>query len=149
MRAIRFAAAVSVFAAPSLPSVAQQPADKPVAGAPAGVVDEASAAAIAAEGELMATIRTFQGDNPSAVYRNIGGTTAVMSATNRANMKKYHPIIAIINVAQSLGGPTAFTSVPERHSIDERAPKVNGGFAPSSLRIVTAAGRRCRIVVVS
>jgi hypothetical protein len=32
-------------------------------------VDGATAAAIAAEGELKSTIRTFQGDNPSAVYR--------------------------------------------------------------------------------
>ncbi len=69
MRAIGFAAAVSIFAGGYLPAIAQQPADKSVAGAPTGVVDEASAAAIAAEGELMATIRTFQGDNPSAVFR--------------------------------------------------------------------------------
>jgi hypothetical protein len=37
--------------------------------APKGAVDGATAAAIAAEGELKATIRTFQGDNRSAVYR--------------------------------------------------------------------------------
>jgi hypothetical protein len=68
-RAIGFAAALAFFADPSLPSLAQQPAGKSGSGAPAIVVDDASAAAIAAEGELKATIRTFQGDNPSAVFR--------------------------------------------------------------------------------
>ena len=51
--------------------MAQQPADqKSGIRAPAGAtIDGATAAAIAAEGELKATIRTFQSDNPSAVYR--------------------------------------------------------------------------------
>ena len=48
----------------------QRPADQQSAvAAPKGAVDGATAAAIAAEGELKATIRTFQGDNRSAVYR--------------------------------------------------------------------------------
>jgi hypothetical protein len=49
----------------------QQSADQQRAGsAPAGAtIDDATAAAIAAEGELKATVRTFHGDNPSAVYR--------------------------------------------------------------------------------
>ena len=43
---------------------------EPKSGPPARTaVDSATAAAIAAEGELKSTIRTFQGDNPSAVYR--------------------------------------------------------------------------------
>jgi hypothetical protein len=69
-RAMVFAAAVSIFA-DRLPSMAQQPANRQSgAGAPAGAtIDAATAAAIAAEGELKATIRTFQCDNPSAVYR--------------------------------------------------------------------------------
>jgi hypothetical protein len=70
-RGIVFAASVSIFAALSVSSLAQQPTDqRPAAGARAGAtIDDATAAAIAAEGELKATIRTFQGDNPSAVYR--------------------------------------------------------------------------------
>jgi hypothetical protein len=70
-RATLCAASVSIFAAQSLSSMAQQPTDQQSAAhAPAGAtVDEATAAAISAEGELKATIRTFQGDNPSAVYR--------------------------------------------------------------------------------
>jgi hypothetical protein len=70
-RAILFAASVSIVAGLSLSSTAQQPADQqPAVRSPAGaIIDEATAAAIAAEGELKATIRTFQGDNPSAVFR--------------------------------------------------------------------------------
>ena len=69
-RAILFAASVSIFAGPSLSSMAQQPADqRSGARASAGAIDGATAAAIAAEGELKSTIRTFQSDNPSAVYR--------------------------------------------------------------------------------
>jgi hypothetical protein len=69
-RAILFAASLSIVAGPSLSSMAQQPADQQSgAHAPAGAIDRATAAAIAAEGELKATIRTFQSDNPSAVYR--------------------------------------------------------------------------------
>jgi len=50
--------------------MAQRPADQQSAvPAPKGAVDGATAAAIAAEGELKATIRTFQGDNRSTVYR--------------------------------------------------------------------------------
>ena len=66
--AILFAASVSIFAGPSLSSMAQQPADqRSGARASAGAIDGATAAAIAAEGELKSTIRTFQSDNPSAV----------------------------------------------------------------------------------
>jgi hypothetical protein len=68
-RATLFAALVSIFAGPPLSSMAQQPADQRSAVPPPKAVDEASAAAIAAEGELKSTIRTFQGDNRSAVYR--------------------------------------------------------------------------------
>lgn len=68
--AILFAASLSIFAGLSLSSMAQQPADqKSTVRPPAGAIDGATAAAIAAEGELKATIRTFQSDNPSAVYR--------------------------------------------------------------------------------
>jgi hypothetical protein len=51
--------------------MAQQSADpQQAARAPAGaMIDAATAAAIAAEGELKATIRSFQSGNPSAVYR--------------------------------------------------------------------------------
>jgi hypothetical protein len=70
-RVILFAASVALFAGPSLSAVAQQsPNQQPTVRAPAGAnIDAATAAAIAAEGELKATVRTFQGDNPSAVYR--------------------------------------------------------------------------------
>jgi hypothetical protein len=50
--------------------MAQQPKDQQSGTrAPTGAVDAATAAAIATEGELKATIRTFQSENPSAVYR--------------------------------------------------------------------------------
>jgi hypothetical protein len=70
-RATIFAASLSIFASLSpspmaQQSGAQQQTVRPPAG---GTVDVATAAAIAAEGELKATVRTFQGDNPSAVYR--------------------------------------------------------------------------------
>jgi hypothetical protein len=69
-RAVVFAASVSIFAGPFLSAMAQQPADQQSgARAPAGAIDAATAAAIAAEGELRATIRTFQSENQSAVYR--------------------------------------------------------------------------------
>jgi hypothetical protein len=69
-RAIRLAASVSILAGLSPSSMAQQPSDSRGVRAPAATtIDAATAAAIAAEGELKATIRTFQGDNPSAVYR--------------------------------------------------------------------------------
>ena len=70
-RAILFAASVSIFSGLSLSSMAQGPAGQQSTGrAPAAAtIDGATAAAIAAEGELKATIRTFQSDNPSAVYR--------------------------------------------------------------------------------
>jgi hypothetical protein len=72
MRRILFAASVPIFFAlvgPSPSSLVQQAA-VPQSGAPAGAtIDKTTAAAIAAEGELKATTRTFQGDNPSAVYR--------------------------------------------------------------------------------
>ena len=70
MRAILFAASVATFAGPSLSSMAQQRTDQQSTRAPTGAtIDGATAAAIAAEGELKATIRTFQSENPSAVYR--------------------------------------------------------------------------------
>jgi hypothetical protein len=69
-RAIRLAASVSIFAGLSPSLMAQQPSGSQGVRAPAATtIDAATAAAIAAEGELKATIRTFQGDNPSAVYR--------------------------------------------------------------------------------
>src|SRR5215472_6606340 len=65
-RAIVFAATVWIFADP-LASMAEQPGNQQSGSrAPAGgTIDGATAAAIAAEGELKATIRTFQSDNPS------------------------------------------------------------------------------------
>jgi hypothetical protein len=67
---MRLAASVSIFASLSPPLMAQQPSDSRGIRAPAATtIDATTAAAIAAEGELKATIRTFQGDNPSAVYR--------------------------------------------------------------------------------
>jgi hypothetical protein len=70
-RAILFVALVSIFVSPSLSSMAQQPADQQstVRAPEGGLIGGAAGAAIATEGELKATIRTFQGDNPSAVYR--------------------------------------------------------------------------------
>jgi hypothetical protein len=70
-RAIPFAASVLIFFGLPLSSMAQGPAGQQSTGrAPAAAtIDGATAAAIAAEGELKATIRTFQSDNPSAVYR--------------------------------------------------------------------------------
>jgi len=48
----------------------QSPNQQQTVRAPAGApVDEATATAIAAEGELKATVRTFHGENQSAVYR--------------------------------------------------------------------------------
>ena len=74
--------------------MAQGPAGQQSTGrAPAAAtIDGATAAAIAAEGELKATIRTFQSDNPS-----IGGTTTAMSAISRVIISWSHPIIASIN----------------------------------------------------
>jgi uncharacterized protein YfaQ (DUF2300 family) len=70
-RAILFVALVSIFVSPSLSSMAQQPADQQstVRAPEGGLIGGAAGAAIATEGELKSTIRTFQGDNPSAVYR--------------------------------------------------------------------------------
>jgi hypothetical protein len=70
-RGILCAASVLIFPALSLSSMAQGPTNQQSTGrAPAAAtIDGATAAAIAAEGELKATIRTFQSDNPSAVYR--------------------------------------------------------------------------------
>jgi len=70
-RAIPLVASVLIFFGLSLSSLAQGPAGQQSTGrAPAATtIDGATAAAIAAEGELKATIRTFQSDNPSAVYR--------------------------------------------------------------------------------
>ena len=70
-RASLFAALLLIFASPAPSSLAQQSKDQQQgARAPAAAtIDDATATAIAAEGELKATVRTFQGDNPSAVYR--------------------------------------------------------------------------------
>jgi hypothetical protein len=69
-RAMRLAALVLFFAGLSSSLMAQQPSGSQGVRPPAATtIDAATAAAIAAEGELKATIRTFQGDNPSAVYR--------------------------------------------------------------------------------
>jgi hypothetical protein len=67
-----FAAALSICTSLSPEAIAQQSGDQQKAARPpaAAPVDAATAAAIAAEGELKATVRTFQGDNPSAVYRS-------------------------------------------------------------------------------
>ena len=66
-----FAASALVFAGPPAVSMAEQLADQQSdSRAPASaIIDEATAAAITAEGELTATVRTFHGDSPSAVYR--------------------------------------------------------------------------------
>jgi hypothetical protein len=66
-----FAASAFICSGLSPSSLAQGPAGQQSTGrAPAAAtVDGATAAAVAAEGELKATIRTFQSDNPSAVYR--------------------------------------------------------------------------------
>ena len=68
-RAILFAAAGFIVASSSLSAMAQPADQRSNVSPPASTVDSATAAAIAAEGELKSTIRTFQGDNPSAVYR--------------------------------------------------------------------------------
>ena len=70
-RGILCAASVLIFPGLSLSSMAQGPPNQQSTGrAPAAAtIDGATAAAIAAEGELKATIRTFHSDNPSAVYR--------------------------------------------------------------------------------
>jgi hypothetical protein len=63
--------AVPLFASSALPSIAQQAAGPPsIAPGPSGAaIGGAAGEKIAAEGELKATIRTFQGGNPSAVFR--------------------------------------------------------------------------------
>jgi hypothetical protein len=96
-RGILCAASVLIFPALSLSSMAQGPTNQQSTGrAPAAAtIDGATAAAIAAEGELKATIRTFQSDNPSAVY--IGGAITATSAISRAIISWLHPIIASIN----------------------------------------------------
>src|ERR1700751_2833614 len=68
-RGILCAASVLIFPGLSPSSMAQGPTNQQSTGrAPAAAtIDGATAAAIAAEGELKATIRTFQSDNPSAV----------------------------------------------------------------------------------
>ncbi|HEV3161949.1 MAG TPA: hypothetical protein VGZ89_18475 [Xanthobacteraceae bacterium] len=69
--AILFATLVSLFANPPLSSMAEQPAgQQSTVAAPAGaLIGGAAGATIAAEGELKATVRTYQSGNPSAVYR--------------------------------------------------------------------------------
>lgn len=70
-RAILFAALVSLFASSPLSSMAEQSAgQQSTVAAPAGaLIGGAAGATIAAEGELKATVRTYQSGNPSAVYR--------------------------------------------------------------------------------
>jgi hypothetical protein len=70
-RAIFFALSVLLFASAPLLSMAEQPAgQQPKPSGPASaMVGGAAGETIAAEGELKATVRTFQGSNPSAVYR--------------------------------------------------------------------------------
>jgi hypothetical protein len=59
------------FASPPLSSMAEQSAgQQSTVSAPAGaLIGGAAGATIAAEGELKATVRTYQSGNPSAVYR--------------------------------------------------------------------------------
>lgn len=70
-RAIFFAVLVPLFASSPLLSMAEQPAGQQShASGPASVmISGAAGETIAVEGELKATVRTFQGSNPSAVYR--------------------------------------------------------------------------------
>jgi hypothetical protein len=70
-RAILFAALASLFASPPLSSMAEQSAgQQSTVSTPAGaLIGGAAGATIAAEGELKATVRTYQSGNPSAVYR--------------------------------------------------------------------------------
>ena len=70
-RAIVFATLAALFASSSVSSMAEQSMEQQSPGsAPAGAtIGGAAGATIAAEGELRATIRTFQSGNPSAVYR--------------------------------------------------------------------------------
>jgi hypothetical protein len=68
--AIFFAIAISLFASASHSTAEQASAQQSSDPAPAGAMIGGTAAeTIAAEGELKATIRTFQGSNPGAVYR--------------------------------------------------------------------------------
>jgi hypothetical protein len=80
--------------------MAQGPTNQQSTGrAPAAAtIDGATAAAIAAEGELKATIRTFQSDNPSAVYRYYWWHDNCYTIS-RAIISWLHPIIASINWA--------------------------------------------------
>ncbi|MFY9769464.1 MAG: hypothetical protein WBG18_10220 [Xanthobacteraceae bacterium] len=65
-RAILFATLASLFANPPLSSMAEQSAgQQSTVAAPAGALIGGAAA----EGELKATVRTYQSGNPSAVYR--------------------------------------------------------------------------------
>jgi hypothetical protein len=68
-RALFFA--VPLFASMALPTIAQQPAPQQstVPGPAGAMIGGAAAETIAAEGELKATVRTFQGSNPRTVYR--------------------------------------------------------------------------------
>ena len=75
-----FAASAFICSGLSPSSLAQGPAGQKSTGrAPAAAtVDGATAAAIAAEGELKATIRTFQSDNPEA-GRFVGSVQAQLA----------------------------------------------------------------------
>jgi hypothetical protein len=70
-RAVLFAALAWLFASPPLSSIAEQSGgQQSTVAAPAGaLIGGAAGASIAAEGELKATVRTYQSGNPSAVYR--------------------------------------------------------------------------------
>jgi hypothetical protein len=102
-RGILYAASVLIFPGLFLSAMAQGPANQQSTGrAPAAAtIDGATAAAIAAEGELKATIRTFQSDNPARCTVIIGGTTTATSAISRVIISWSHPIIASISGPQS------------------------------------------------
>jgi hypothetical protein len=98
--------------------MAQQPADQqPAVRAPAGaIIDGATAAAIAAEGELKATIRTFQGDNPSAVYRYYWWHDNCYVRYQSVVISWSRPIIAIANCAAIASCLISLPSVPGGHA---------------------------------
>jgi len=68
---ITFAALVLFFSSSSFTLMAEQPTNQQSTGAAPedAMISGAAGATIAAEGELKATVRTFQSGNPSAVYR--------------------------------------------------------------------------------
>jgi len=65
-----FAVLVPLFAGSPLPSMAEESTGQRSNVSGANVkIGGAAGETIAAEGELKATVRTFQGSNPTAVYR--------------------------------------------------------------------------------